>query len=468
MRSLYSSVKHFFQYFVIALKGTEKEFTSGSIRKAIFLLSVPMIAEMIMESLFAVVDVFFVAKVGVNAVATVGLTESILFIIYSVAVGLSMALTAIVARRIGEKDPERAGNAAFQGILISLGIAAILGITGFFGAEQILRLMGGKEDLIAEGVGYTKIMFAGNLSIVLLFVINAIFRGAGDASIAMRSLWLANGLNIVLDPLLIFGIGSFEGFGVMGAAIATTTGRSIGVLYQLWHLFNGSSMIKLGWKNVVIRVKTIMEIFKVSIGGMGQFLIESASWIFLVRVISVFGSEALAGYTIAFRVIVFTILPSWGMANAAATLVGQNLGAKQPGRAEESVWKTAFYSMIFLGLVATVFFIFADPIISFFSQETNVKQIASEALKIICFGYLFFAYGMVISQAFNGAGDTRTPMVINVFVFWMFQIPFAYLMSVTFNFQETGVFLSIAIAHSVHALACIFLFRKGKWKTIEV
>ncbi len=467
MKSI-SSLKKLFKYIFIALKGSEKEFTSGSIDKAIFLLSVPMIAEMVMESLFAVVDVFFVAKVGVNAVATVGLTESILFIIYSVAVGLSMALTAIVARRIGEKDPERAGNAAFQGILISLGISVVLGLSGFFGAEHILRLMGGEEDLIAEGAGYTRIMFAGNLSIVLLFVINAIFRGAGDASIAMRSLWLANGLNIVLDPLLIFGIGSFEGFGVMGAAMATTIGRTIGVLYQLWHLFGGKGIIKLGIKNVVLRLKTIAEIFKISAGGMGQFLIESASWIFLVRLMSVFGAEALAGYTIAFRVIVFTILPSWGLANAAATLVGQNLGAKEPERAEQSVWRTAFYSMVFLGLVALLFFWQAELVTGFFTDQERVREIAENSLKIICLGYLFFAYGMVISQAFNGAGDTKTPMIINVFVFWVFQIPFAYLLSVSLDLKELGVFISIAVAHSIHAIVCIVIFRKGKWKTMEV
>lgn len=468
MKSLLSSLSRLFSYFVVALKGTEKEFTSGSINRAIFLLSVPMIAEMVMESLFAVVDVFFVAKVGVNAVATVGLTESILFIIYSVAVGLSMGLTAIIARRIGEKDPERAANAAFQGILISLGIAFLLGIVGFFGAADILRLMGGSEELIADGIGYTKIMFAGNLSIVLLFVINAIFRGAGDASIAMHSLWIANGLNIVLDPILIFGLGPIPAYGVMGAAIATTIGRSIGVAYQLFHLFNGASVIKLGWKNVVIKFKTITEILKVSLGGMGQFLIESASWIFLVRIMSLFGAEALAGYTIAFRVIVFTILPSWGLANAAATLVGQNLGANEPERAEQSVWRTAFYSMIFLGIVSVLFFTLADPITAFFTSEEKVQSVAAMSLKIICFGYLFFAYGMVISQAFNGAGDTRTPMVINVFVFWVFQIPFSYFLAVNMNLQEVGVFISIAVAHSLHAIVCVVLFRRGKWKTVKV
>ena len=452
----------------MALKGSEKEFTSGNIDKAIFLLSVPMIAEMVMESIFAVVDVFFVARVSVNAVATVGLTESVLFIIYSVSVGLSMALTAIVARRVGEKDPKRAANAAFQGIIVAACFAILLGIAGFFGAEHILRMMGGEPDLIAEGVGYTRVMFAGNVSIMLLFVINAIFRGAGDASIAMRSLMLANTLNIILDPILIFGWGPIPGFGVMGAAMATTTGRSIGVLYQVYHLVNGSSLIRLTMQNIVLRTKTILEILKVSFGGIWQFLIESASWIFLVRLTSMFGAEALAGYTISFRVIVFTILPAWGMSNAAATLVGQNLGAKQPERAEKSVWKTAFYCMVFLGVVSVAFFVFADPIIGFFTQEAVVKSIAIDALKIICLGYLFFAYGMVMTQAFNGAGDTKTPMFINVGVFWLFQIPFAYLLAVPLGWQETGVFVSIAVAHSLHAVVAILIFRRGKWKTVQV
>ncbi|MEM9325369.1 MAG: MATE family efflux transporter [Bacteroidota bacterium] len=468
MRTGLSSIKQLFSYLLLALKGSEKEFTSGSIDKAIFLLSVPMIAEMIMESIFAVVDVFFVSRVSVNAVATVGLTESVLFIIYSVAVGLSMALTAIVARRIGEKDPERAANAAFQGMVLAGSFALILGIGGFFGAEQILQLMGGAPDLIAEGVGYTRIMFAGNVSIILLFVINAIFRGAGDASIAMRSLILANGLNIILDPILIFGLGPIPAYGVMGAAIATTTGRSIGVLYQIYHLVNGSSLIRLTAKNIVIRFKTIWEILKVSFGGVWQFLIESASWIFLVRLISVFGTEAVAGYQISFRVIVFTILPAWGMSNAAATLVGQNLGANQPERAERSVWKTAFYCMVFLGIVSAIFFAFADPIISVFKQGEEVKAIAIDSLKIICLGYLFFAYGMVMTQAFNGSGDTKTPMYINIGVFWLFQIPFAYLLAIPWGWEETGVFVSIAVAHSIHAVVAILIFRRGRWKTVKV
>ncbi len=452
----------------MALSGSEKEFTSGSINRAIFLLSIPMIAEMVMESLFAVVDVFFVSQVSVNAVATVGLTESVLMIIYSIAVGLSMAVTAIVARRVGEKNLKRASDASFQGIIVGLFNGVLLGSIGFYFAPDILKLMGGEEELIAEGVGYTRIMFAGNVSIILIFLINAIFRGAGDASIAMRSLWIANGLNIILDPILIFGFGPIPAFGVAGAAIATTTGRSIGVLYQLYHLFNAKSIIKLTIRNIVIRWMTIKEIFTISIGGMGQFLVESASWIFLVRVMSLFGAEALAGYTIAFRVIVFTILPSWGMANAAATLVGQNLGANEPKRAEVSVWRTAYWNMLFLGFISIIFILMAEPILGFFTQEGIVVEIGTSALKIICFGYVFFAYGMVITQAFNGAGDTKTPMVINIFVFWLLQIPLAYWLSVHLDWAANGVFFTIALCHSLHAIVCIVLFRRGKWKTVNV
>lgn len=430
-----------------------------------------------MESLFAVADVYFVSKISVNAVATVGLTESILMIIYSVAVGLSMATTAIIARRVGEKNYKRASDAGFQSILLAVIVGLVLGVVGFVFAEDILRLMGGEPDLIREGVGFTKIMFAGNLSIFLLFLNNAIFRGAGDASIAMRSLWIANGLNLILDPLLIFGLGPIPAFGIEGAAIATTIGRSIGVIYQTYGLLNNRGIIKIGMDNVVIRFKTIVELIKVSMGGMGQFLIETASWIFLVKVMSLFGSEALAGYTIAFRVIVFTILPSWGMSNAAATLVGQNLGAGHPDRAEKSVWNTAFYNMIFLGLVSVIFYLGADPIIGLFGQEPGVNgfgdgnivhSIGVSALKIICVGYVFFAYGMVISQAFNGAGDTKTPLIVNFFVFWVIQIPLAYWLSVMLDWQANGVFFTIAFCHSLQAVISIVLFRRGKWKTVTV
>lgn len=463
-----SYIIRIFKLIIYALKGEETSFTSGSINKAIILLSIPMIAEMIMESLFAVVDVYFVAKVSVNATATVGLTESVLMIIYSIAVGLSMAVTAIVARRVGEKKYKKANNAAFQAILLAVLLGTLLGIPGFLFAQDILRLMGGSEALVSEGVGYTQIMYAGNLSILLIFLINGIFRGAGNASIAMWTLLLSNSLNMILDPLFIFGCGPIPAYGVQGAAIATTIGRSTGVLFQLFHLFNGKAIVKVGWENMVLRWKTIREMLVVSTGGIFQFLVESASWIFLVRVLANFGEEALAGYTIAFRVIVFTLLPSWGMANAAATLVGQNLGAGAPERAETSVWRAAKWNTIFLVVIAVVFYIFSESILSIFGGTENARAIGIQALRIICFGYIFFAYGMVIGQAFNGAGDTFTPLIISFVVFWLIQIPLAYLLALVYDWGPNGVFFCIAFCHSLYAIIAIALFRRGKWKEVKV
>ena len=462
------SISRVFKLFVSALKGEETEFTTGSINRAIILLSIPMIAEMIGESLFAVVDMIFVSRISVNAIATVALTETPLMIIYSLAVGLSMAATAIVARRVGEKKLVRAADAGFQAIVISIVIGIIFGITGFIFAEDILAMMGGESDLIAEGVGYTKIMYAGNLSIILIFLINGIFRGAGNASIAMKSLLLANGLNMLLDPLFIFGLGPIPAMGVDGAAVATTTGRTIGVIYQLVHIFNGSSLIKLTIKNFVIRIKTVIEIVKIGSAGIGQFLVETLSWLFLVRIVAEFGTESVAGYQLAFRVIVFTLLPSWGMANAAATLVGQNLGAKSPDRAETSVWRTAKWNTIFLIAVAIVFSIFSEQVLAVFDQSGTVLETAISALRIICFGYIFFAYGMVIGQAFNGAGDTLTPLWINIVVFWAIQIPMAYFLSIVYDWGPNGVFFCIAFCHSLYAVVAIALFKRGKWKAVEV
>lgn len=462
------TISRAYKLFASALKGEETEFTSGSINKAIILLSIPMIAEMIGEALFAIVDMIFVSRISVNAIATVALTESPLMIIYSVAVGLSMASTAIVARRVGEKHFEKAANAGFQSILLAIVVGVILGIPGFLYADEILSLMGGDADLISEGAGYTKIMYAGNISIILIFLINGIFRGAGNASIAMKSLLIANGLNMILDPIFIFGWGPIPAFGVEGAAIATTIGRSVGVIYQVVHLVNGSSIIKITWENFVVRFKTMKEIISVSIGGIGQFIVESLSWLFLVRVIAEFGTEAIAGYQMSFRMIVFTILPSWGMANAAATLVGQNLGAGKPDRAETSVWRTAKWNTIFLVVIAIVFGIFANEILSIFNQSGVVQQTAIDALRIICFGYIFFAYGMVIGQSFNGAGDTKTPLYINLIVFWVIQIPMAWLLSIKLEWGPEGVFFCIAFCHSLYAIVAIWLFKKGKWKTVQV
>jgi len=427
-----------------------------------------MILERVMESLFAVADIFFVSRISVHAVPTVGLTESILTLVYSTAIGMSMATTAMVARRIGEKKPGKAADAAFQSILLATALSLVISIAGAWFATDILALMGGSKTLIESGAGYTRIMFGGNITIMLLFLLNAVFRGAGDASIAMRTLWLANGLNIILDPCLIFGWGPFPEMGVTGAAVATNLGRGVGILYQLYHLFSGQSLVKMGLKSFTIIPGILRKLVNVSAGGAGQFLIGSASWVFLVRIISMFGSDAVAGYTIAFRIIIFTILPSWGMANAAATLVGQSLGAQDPDRAERSVWKCGFYNMVFLGVIALVFGLAAEWMVSIFTQIPEVIRYGALGLRIICFGYVFFAYGMVVIQAFNGAGDTRTPTIINFFCYWLFQIPLAYLVGVSFGFGPTGVYLAIAIAESLIAVIGIWVFRQGKWKMTRI
>ncbi|CAD5278783.1 MULTISPECIES: MATE family efflux transporter [unclassified Imperialibacter] len=468
MTSLYYSIRKYLRYFLEALKGGEQDFTEGNLNKAIFLLSIPMIIEMSMESIFAVVDVFFVSKVSVNAVATVGLTESVMMIVYSVAVGLSMAATATVARRIGEKNAQAASVAAVQAVILGLSFALVIGLAGAFYAREILQMMGGSPELIAEGYGYTRWIFLGNVSLMLIFLINAIFRGAGDASIAMWALLLANTINCVLDPLFIFGFGPIPAMGVEGAAIATTTGRSIGVVFQVYHLFKGSSRIKITIQSLVVKWDILVNMIKVSVGGVGQFLIESASWIFLMRVMSLFGESALAGYTISFRVLVFTLMPSWGLANAAGTLVGQNLGALKPDRAETSVWRTALINVIFLGIVGAVFLIFAEEVIAIFTPDEAVVSFGKQSLQVICLGYVFFAYGMVLIQAFNGAGDTKTPSVINIFVFWIFQIPFAYWLAVTMEWGPSGVFWAIAVAHSLLAIIGVIIFKRGRWKTVQV
>src|SRR5688572_10784603 len=459
---------YFLRLFKQAIKGDTQDYTTGSIDKAIVLLSIPMILEMAMESLFAVIDVYYVSRLNDNdAVATIGLTESVLTLIYSLAMGLSMGATAMVARRVGEKDIKSATVAGMQAIYIGLGLSLIITVVGIFFSEDILRVMGASESLIEKHVGYTKWMFTGNITIMLLFLINGIFRGAGDASIAMRSLLLANGLNIILDPVFIFGLGPIPAFGVEGAAIATNIGRGIGVLYQLYHLFNGKSLIKLTTK-IGVMWDIIWRLIKVSAGGTGQFLIGSASWVFLVRILSDFGSEAVAGYTIAIRVIVFAILPAWGMANAAATLVGQNLGAGHPERAEKSVWRAAFFNMLFLAFITVLFFTLAQPIIQLFTMDEMVLTNGVQCLKIVSVGYIFYAYGMVVSQSFNGAGDTRTPTIISFFGFWVLQIPMAYTLANWLGAGTTGVFSAIPIAESLMAVAAIVIFRQGKWKATKI
>jgi MATE family, multidrug efflux pump len=451
-----------------AIRGEQADITGGSIDRAIILLAVPMILEMAMESLFAVVDVFFVSKVGVNAVAIVGLTESMLTIVYSLGWGLAMGATAMIARRVGEKNNEAAAVAAVQAIYIALFVATLISIVGIFFSDNLLRLMGTSEEVIEQGKGFTTIMLSGNFVIMLLFLINGIFRGAGNAALAMRSLWIANIINIILDPLFIFGVGPFPELGVEGAAVATTIGRATGVIYQLYHLFKGKGIIKIHSENWKVDWTIIKNLINVSAGGTGQFIIASASWIFLMRIMAHFGSMALAGYTIAIRVIIFTIMPAWGMANAAATMVGQNLGAKQPDRAEKSVWRAGFFNMIFMIAVMIIFLLFAKTIVSFFTSETQVIQYATQCLTIISVGYIFFSYGMIIAQSFNGAGDTRTPTILNFFAFWCIQIPLAYILAITFSLGPEGLFSSIVISETLLTIAGIIIFKRGKWKEVKI
>lgn len=466
--SVFTKAVSLLRLFKQALKGEEQSYTTGSIDRAIFLLSIPMILEMSMESLFAIVDAFYVSRLGVDALATVSLTESILTLVYSLAIGLSMGATAMVARRVGEKDIPAATKAGVQAIYLATGISIIIGVFGLFYAGEILAVMGASDSVIATGTNYTRWMFGGNITIMMIFLINAIFRGAGDASLAMRVLILSNGLNIILDPIFIFGFGPIPAFGVEGAAIATTLGRGIGVLYQISHLLYGKGLIKIHRENLQYDGGIIWRLVKVSAGGTGQFIIASASWIFLIRIISHFGSEALAGYTIAIRVIVFAILPAWGMANAAATLVGQNLGAGQPDRAEKSVWRTGFFNMIFLACITVLFYTLAGPIVELFTSETLVLTNAIQCLQIVSLGYIFYAYGMVVAQSFNGAGDTRTPTILNFFAFWMFQIPLAYALAIIWDLGPLGTYLAIVIAESALAVVSIMIFRQGKWKLIKI
>lgn len=458
----------YLKLFIQAVKGDVTDFTTGSINRAIFLLAVPMILEMLLESLFAIVDIYFVNKVGVEASSTVVLTEASLAILYSVAWGLSIGVTALIARRAGEKNFKEASDIAAQAILVGLFLSLIVSVIGFIFPREILSLMGASDKVANENYLFTQIMLTGNVVIMLLFINNAIFRGAGNASIAMRVLLLANAINIVLDPLLILGIGPFPKMGVIGAAVATTTGRLIAVLLQFYYLFNGKSLIKLAAKQFVVKVNLIRSILKTSAGGMFQFIIGSCSWIFLAKIIAESGTAAVSGYGTAIRICIFTILPAWGLANAAATLVGQNLGANQPDRAEKSVWRTAFIAFCFFAIVAVVFFLFGANLMGFLTNDKEAIFAGTECLHILAIGYVFFAYGMIISQAFNGAGDTRTPTYINLFVFWVLQIPLAWVLAKFLKMGPTGVYIAIGVAESVLAIVSIVIFRKGKWKLVKV
>lgn len=452
----------------LALAGSEQNFTSGSIGRAIFILAVPMVLEMVLESVFAVTDAFFVARLGVDAVATVGFTEAMVTLVFAVAVGMSMATTAMVARRIGERDEVGATEAAVQAVALGIIVSLVIAVPGALFARQLLELMGGSPELVAAGSGYTTALIGGSTTIMLLFLINAVFRGAGDAATAMRVLWVANGINIVLDPCLIFGLGPFPEMGVTGAAAATTIGRGCGVLLQLWILFHGNQRVRFTLRRLVLRPRVMLRLLRVSVGGVMQFLIGTSSWVCLVWIIGRFGSGAVAGYTIAIRVIVFAIMPAWGLANAAATLVGQNLGAGQPRRAETSVWRAALYNMLFLVGLAVFFIVFAEPVIRLFTGDPEVVAFGTSCLRFISYGYGFYAYGMVMVQAFNGAGDTTTPTVINFFCYWLFQIPLAFALAAWTQLGPSGVFIAITVAESLIAVVGILVFRRGAWKTQRI
>jgi putative MATE family efflux protein len=451
-----------------AVRGSHRDFTEGPIGPAIVILAIPMVMEMIMESIFAVADIFWVSKLGADSVATVGITESMLALIYAVAIGVSISATATVARRIGEKDPEGAASAAVQSIALGVSLAVPIGIVGALAAPKLLALMGGSPELVATGWKFTAVMLGGNVVIMLLFLINAIFRGAGDAAIAMRVLWFANILNILLGPCFIFGLGPFPELGVTGAAVATTIGRGSGVLYQLWTLSRGRGRVVIQRRHLKLEPAVMLRLLKLSGNAMFQILIGTASWIGLVRILSGFGSSVLAGYTIGIRIIVFALLPSWGMSNAAATMVGQSLGARKPDRAERSVWIAGFYNMLFLGGVGLVFVVFAPQLIGLFTDDPAVLPWGTACLRYVSFGFLFYAWGMVITQAFNGAGDTWTPTWLNLFCFWLWEIPLAYVLSKALGFGPKGVFLAITIAFSTLAVASAALFRRGKWKLKKV
>jgi putative MATE family efflux protein len=459
--TLWSSIRE-------AIRGSHQDYTTGNLNRAILLLAIPMVLEMVLESLFAVVDVFFVGRLGADAVATVGLTESLLSLIFAIAIGLSMSITAMVARRIGEKDPEDASIAGVQAVILGLTVSLAVGIPSFIFAPRLLQLMGASPDIVATGSGYARIALGGSGAILMLFLNNAIFRGTGDAAIAMRLLWISNIINLVLDPCLIFGLGPFPRLGVTGAALATLTGRSIGVFYQFYRLGRGTERLPSLARHLRVNLKVLWRLIRVSVTGILQFAIAHTSWIGLVRIVSTFGAAALAGYTIAIRIVVFVILPSWGLSNAAATLVGQNLGAGKPDRAETSVWRTGFYNMLFLGGVGVILIMFAEPAVRLFTHDPEVIPLAASCLRILSYGNIGYAYGMVMLQAFNGAGDTITPTWVNLFGFWFLEIPLAYWLAIPMNLRSKGVFFSIVIAEGSIALAGILLFRRGRWKQQKI
>ena len=460
-RSFFSDVKE-------AISGSEQDFTEGKLSRAILLLSIPAVLEMVMESIFVIVDIYFVSKLGANAVATVGITESMVTIIYSIAIGLGMATTSMVSRRIGEKNPDAASVAAFQAILTGIVVSVIIGLPGALYSKKLLGLMGASKQIVDSMSGYTSIMLGGNIVIMMLFIINAIFRSAGDAAVAMKVLWIGNIINIILDPCLIFGLGPFPHMGVAGAAIATSIGRGTAVMVQFYLLFFGKKRIRLSTAHLLVDFRIMVKLLKLAFGSIGQNLIGTTSWIALVRILSIFGSEVVAGYTIALRIIGFTLLPSWGISNAASTLVGQNLGAKKPDRAEKAVWVTGYINMILLGVIGLILILFPGTFIRIFINNENVIKSGILGLRIVSIGYIAYGFGMVLVNSFNGAGDTSTPLKINIFAFWCIEIPLAWFLAMKAGFHEEGVFISIVVAESLMTFIAWIVFRRGKWKTKEV
>jgi putative MATE family efflux protein len=466
-----SVLREFFRDLRESLAGSERDFTQIPLSKAILLLSIPMVLEMIMESVFALVDIFFVSRLGAEAVATVGITESLMTIIYAIGIGLSVGTTALVSRRIGEKKPEQAAVSAVQAIFTGIVVSLVFSAVGIFLSKDLLRLMGASATTVELGYMYPTLMLGGNGIIMLLFIINAVFRSSGDAAISMRVLWFANLLNIVLDPLLIFGIGPFPELGVAGAAVATNTGRGMAVLYQLYLLGWGNYRVRVKVRQIVIRFREVFKLVKLSLGAIGQNLIATSSWIFLVWVVTSLGEEVVAGYTIAIRIVMFVLLPAWGMANAAATLVGQNLGAEKPERAERAAWVVGIGNMVLLGLVSIVFVAIPDAFIGFFidaATEPLVMASGITCLRVVSFGFLVYALGMVMINSINGAGDTSTPVWINIIAFWLMEIPLAYFFTKVLGLHINGVCYSILIGETALTFIAMAIFRRGKWKMKEV
>ena len=451
-----------------ALSDNETDFTKGPINRALGLLAIPMMLEMAMEAVFAVVDIAFVSRLGTNAIAAVGLTEALITVLYALAIGLGMGVTAMISRRVGARDPVAAAYVMGQAIWVGALVSIVIGVFGVVYAADLLRMMGASEAVIAEGKGFTAMLLGGNASILYLFLLNAGFRGAGDAPVALRSLALANGLNIVLDPCFIFGLGPFPELGVTGAAVATTIGRGVGVLYLFWYLFAGKGRLEFQLHNLAISPELIVRMIRISIGGIGQFLIATSSWIAIIRVVALYGSAPIAAYTIAIRLIEFVFLPAWGLGNAAATLVGQNLGAARPDRAEKSVWTASRYNVVFMTVLGLVFVVLAPQIVALFTDDPEIRRYGISCLRILGVGYPMYAVGMIVIQALNGAGDTRTPSFLNFIVFWLTQIPLAYWLATSVGMGPNGVFLAIVLSESLLTILGVLVFRRGKWRTEEV